>query len=88
MSTGLTIPTTTMEWMDAPRNEMDIRYSMVVEDAIRAAKKPYFDPKKLMKVYMHVSLNVILIFRFVLLVRLQLTLVVLHVNSGGSLLLE
>ena len=28
-----------------------------MEDAIRAAKKPYFDPKKLMKVYMHVSRN-------------------------------
>lgn len=32
-SLELMIPSTTMEWMEADRNEVDIRYSMVVEDA-------------------------------------------------------
>ena len=39
-----------MEWLEAVRNEIDVRYSMVIEDALRGARKPYFNPKKLIKV--------------------------------------
>lgn len=43
--------------MNAVRNEIDIRYSMVVEDALRAVNKSYFDPKMLMKVCIIMFLN-------------------------------
>lgn len=51
---GLSIPTTMSEWMNAIRNEIDIRYGMVVEDALRAVKKTYFNPKRLMKVHIYI----------------------------------
>ena len=44
---ALSIPTTVMGWIDLPRNELDIRYGMVMQDAMRAASK---SQKKLMKV--------------------------------------
>lgn len=47
---ALSIPTTVIGWIDLPRNEVDIRYGMVMQDAMRAASKSHFDPKKLMKV--------------------------------------
>lgn len=51
---GLSIPTTTSEWMDTIRNEIDIRYGMVVEDSLRAVKKTYFNPKRLIKVHIYI----------------------------------
>ena len=47
---GLNIPANAMEWINADHNEIDVRYSMVVKDALRAASKSHFDPKKLVKV--------------------------------------
>ena len=44
------MPTSTTEWMDAPRCEVDVRYDTVVADTLRAASKSRFDPTKLMKV--------------------------------------
>ena len=49
-SVGLTIPQSTLEWMDVPRTEVDIRHNMVVQDGIRAAGKRRFDPSKLIRV--------------------------------------
>lgn len=40
----VSIPTTTAEWMDTIRNEIDIRFGNVVDDALRAVKRPNLTP--------------------------------------------
>ena len=66
MTNGLCISENGHDWYDSSCNEVDIQYGMVVQDALRAASKSYFDPRKKIKVnvklFMQVSGSKLLLF--------------------------
>ena len=47
---GVAMLATDEEWAVCPRTSVTIRRDRVVEDALREARRPRFDPTKLLKV--------------------------------------
>lgn len=47
---GVVVPTTDEEWATIPRISFHIRRDKVLDDAMREAKKPRFNPTKLLNV--------------------------------------
>ena len=47
---GLTIPTTDEEWIDTPRNSIDVRRKHLLTDTLREVKKRRFDDSLLLEV--------------------------------------
>ena len=53
---GLRMPVCGSDYYDLPRTKIDVRRDAVVSDGLRAAIKKKFDPAKLMKVSLCVSM--------------------------------
>lgn len=47
---GLDFPETADDWIDVPRQTIDVRRGFVVTDALRESKKRRFDHTKLLRV--------------------------------------
>ena len=62
---NLKIPVTEENWTEFPRTPVDIRRSMVVKDGLREARKPRFDPTKLLKVSISQYVSVVISYIFV-----------------------